>query len=112
VTSNLFRFNYSDHVDLQYLYDYILNTIVSDYHVESKIAEQELKQHLHLAYISYNHIINTNARSHNKFWIVDDKVFYFGSHNFYPTSLQQFGIIVDSIEAGKILLESYVGIFC
>lgn len=107
VTSNLFRFNYSDHVDLQYLYDYILNTIVSDYHVESKIAEQELKQHLHLAYISYNHIINTNARSHNKFWIVDDKVFYFGSHNFYPTSLQQFGIIVDSIEASKILLETY-----
>ncbi|WP_341753524.1 hypothetical protein [Candidatus Tisiphia endosymbiont of Dioctria rufipes] len=43
VTSNLFRFNYSDHVDLQYLYDYILNIIVSDYHVESKIAEQELK---------------------------------------------------------------------
>ncbi|WP_375359508.1 hypothetical protein [Candidatus Tisiphia endosymbiont of Neophilaenus lineatus] len=32
--------------------------------------------------------MNTNARSHNKFWIVDDKVFYFGSHNFYPTSLQ------------------------
>lgn len=39
--------------------------------------------------------------------MVDDKIFYLGSHNFYPSSLQQFGIIIDSSEAVKSLIESY-----
>ncbi|MCC8398680.1 MAG: hypothetical protein LN569_05295 [Rickettsia endosymbiont of Labidopullus appendiculatus] len=97
----------STNVSLQYLYNCILNIILSKFHVERKIAVKKLNQHLHLAYMSYNNTVDNHVKSHNKFWMVDDKIFYLGSHNFYPSSLQQFGIIIDSSEAAKSLIESY-----
>ncbi len=106
ITSNLIA-NYPAYVSLQYLHNYILNTIISEYHVDQKIAKKKLKQHLYLAYMSYTNTVDDHVKNHNKFWMVDDKIFYFGSHNFYPTSLQQFGVIIDSSEAAKSLIESY-----
>ncbi|WP_425362703.1 phospholipase D-like domain-containing protein [Candidatus Tisiphia endosymbiont of Hybos culiciformis] len=106
ITSNLTMTD-SAYVNLQYLYNYILQTIISEYKVDRKAATKKLNQHLHLAYMSYNNIANKHIRNHNKFWMVDDKIFYFGSHNFFPSSLQQFGIIIDSREAAKSLIKSY-----
>lgn len=44
----------STNVSLQYLYNCILNIILSKFHVERKIAVKKLNQHLHLEYMSYN----------------------------------------------------------
>ena len=36
---------------------------------------------------------------HAKFWMVDDRVFYIGSENFYPSNLEEFGYIVEDAAA-------------
>lgn len=45
--------------------------------------------------------------NHAKFWMVDDRVFYIGSDNFYPVDLQEFGFIVDSSTAAAELRRQY-----
>jgi phosphatidylserine/phosphatidylglycerophosphate/cardiolipin synthase-like enzyme len=50
------------------------------------------------------------VRNHAKFYMIDDRVFYIGSHNMYAlpgTALQEFGYIVESSDAAAKLLESY-----
>ncbi|WP_100623442.1 hypothetical protein [Candidatus Coxiella mudrowiae] len=32
--------------------------------------------------------------NHAKVWIIDNKVFYVGFHNLYPSNLQEFGVII------------------
>jgi hypothetical protein len=47
--------------------------------------------------ISFNINDKTDTtKSHNKFWIVDDDLYYIGSHNIYPDSEQQLGIILNT----------------
>ncbi|EOD34391.1 hypothetical protein EMIHUDRAFT_202169 [Emiliania huxleyi CCMP1516] len=38
---------------------------------------------------------------HTKVFLVDDAVFYIGSRNLYPTSLQNFGYVVENSAAAK-----------
>jgi phosphatidylserine/phosphatidylglycerophosphate/cardiolipin synthase-like enzyme len=45
--------------------------------------------------------------NHAKFWMVDDRVFYIGSDNFYPVDLQEFGYIVDHRAAAADVLRAY-----
>jgi phosphatidylserine/phosphatidylglycerophosphate/cardiolipin synthase-like enzyme len=61
--------------------------------------------------------------NHAKFYMVDDRVFYIGSHNMYPItatsveprewwrvlqgSLQEYGYIIDDAAAAKQLMEQY-----
>jgi hypothetical protein len=45
--------------------------------------------------------------NHSKFWMVDDRVFYIGSDNFYPVDLQEYGYIVDQRAAADEILRSY-----
>ena len=45
--------------------------------------------------------------NHAKLWMVDDRVFYVGSDNFYPVNLQEFGYIVDDQKAAAELLDAY-----
>jgi phosphatidylserine/phosphatidylglycerophosphate/cardiolipin synthase-like enzyme len=55
--------------------------------------------------------------NHAKFWMVDERVFYIGSHNMYPTvwlfstvnrtSLQEYGFVVDHAPSAKRVLQSY-----
>jgi len=47
--------------------------------------------------------------NHGKFWMVDDRVFYIGSDNFYPVDLQEHGFIVDSRAAAAQLRRDYWG---
>ncbi|GAF89596.1 unnamed protein product, partial [marine sediment metagenome] len=87
ITSDLHAGSYSSHTDLQYIYNYLLQLT----HDKTK-----LNTFLHLATVSYTNAQKDNIGSHNKFWMVDNKIFYVGSHNIYPSSLQQFGVIIDS----------------
>jgi phosphatidylserine/phosphatidylglycerophosphate/cardiolipin synthase-like enzyme len=50
---------------------------------------------------------NRPIGNHSKFWMVDDRVFYIGSNNFYPVNLQEFGYIVDDRVAAAELQRSY-----
>ncbi|HKU94137.1 MAG TPA: hypothetical protein VJR58_02620 [Vineibacter sp.] len=45
--------------------------------------------------------------THSKFWMVDDRIFYIGSDNFYPVDLQEFGYIVDSRAAAADLVRTF-----
>ena len=98
VTSTLGGSGYSSNVSLSYIWQYILDILVNTYHFNNKTAAILLTNYLHLGDIAYSKN-EKNEKSHDKLWIVDDKIFYVGSHNIYPSSLQQFGIIVDSISA-------------
>lgn len=40
---------------------------------------------------------------HSKVWMVDDRVFYIGSENVYPTNLQEFGYVLDDAKAAAQL---------
>ena len=62
-------------------------------------ADTQLHTLLHLGSIDFNQSNDGSIKNHNKFWMVDDHIFYFGSHNIYPSALQQYGVIVDSSEA-------------
>jgi phosphatidylserine/phosphatidylglycerophosphate/cardiolipin synthase-like enzyme len=44
---------------------------------------------------------------HAKFWMVDDRAFYFGSDNLYPVNLQEFGYIVDDRRAAQEILDAW-----
>jgi phosphatidylserine/phosphatidylglycerophosphate/cardiolipin synthase-like enzyme len=44
---------------------------------------------------------------HAKFWMVDDRAFYIGSENLYPTDLQEFGYIVEDRRAASELRKAY-----
>lgn len=97
VTSNFYpnSSSYSPHYHLHDIYNYLL-TLLKNAGIDPTTAQAQLNTYLHLGYISYANGVQVHARSHNKFWMVDDKVFYVGSHNIYPSSLQQFGVIIDS----------------
>jgi hypothetical protein len=44
---------------------------------------------------------------HAKFWMVDERAFYIGSENLYPTELQEFGYIVENRLAVQTALRDY-----
>ena len=58
-------------------------------------------------YVSSLDGINPSAQ-HDKFWMVDDKYFYIGSHNMYWSNLFQIGVIVESTEACAMLYEYWL----
>ena len=98
VTSTLGGSGYSSNVSLEYIWKYLLNQLVTQHKIDSSTASSLLRTYLHLGDIAYNSAENED-KSHDKLWIVDDKLFYIGSHNIYPSSLQQFGIIIESAAA-------------
>ena len=103
ITSSL-NLSYSSYVKPEYVYQYLENSLMSQFGLSIHQAATLLGKYLHMSYIAYNYG-DTKDMSHNKLWIVDDKLFYVGSHNIYPSSLQQFGIIVSSTKATKLLEE-------
>jgi len=104
VTSNFYPGddNYSPYFTPKDTYHYLLGLLKNE-GIDPAIAQQQLDAYLHLGYISYANGTQDRARSHNKFWMVDNKVFYVGSHNIYPSSLQQFGVIIDSAVAANYI---------
>lgn len=45
--------------------------------------------------------------NHSKFFMVDEKVFYIGSENLYPSDLLEYGLFIDDIDAIKTIKKSY-----
>lgn len=53
--------------------------------------------------------------NHAKFWMIDERVFYVGSHNWYPLmntpvlkgSLQEYGLIIDDAATAQTMLDRY-----
>ncbi len=102
VTSSLGGTEYTSYVDLKYIRNYMSNLLISKHNLTPKQVAHILNKNLHLGVISYDGN-EMHDQSHNKVWIVDDHIFYNGSHNIYPSSLQQFGVIIDSKAATKLL---------
>ncbi len=85
---------YGSYVDLNHAFQYMCRSLEARGHSKAT-AQAELNKNLQLGYFSYKNESTAQGgpAQHNKFWSVDDNIFYFGSHNFYPSSLQQFGVI-------------------
>jgi phosphatidylserine/phosphatidylglycerophosphate/cardiolipin synthase-like enzyme len=73
--------------------------------------EDRLCRNLHLAPLRFGpDAAWANDRpigNHAKLWMVDQRVFYIGSDNFYPVNLQEFGYIVDDRKAAAQLVDDY-----
>ena len=101
VTSNLAGMSYSSEVSSAYLRLAILKAMVSANPVAYSgvnVASSQIDHHLAIKTIQYakRDPDGKKTLSHHKLWIVDDETFYIGSHNIYPSALQQFGVIVSS----------------
>lgn len=111
ITSNLqgtSMTGWTSFVSLEYIYKSIKNSIKSQFPSASDIEiSGKLSKLLHLAYIDFNASNNTTIKNHNKFWMVDDHIFYFGSHNVYRSSVQEYGIIVDNGSLAKNILINF-----
>ena len=81
----------------------------------SGLAEPELSallcRHLHLAPLRFGPDAtwpkDVPIGTHAKFWMVDERAFYIGSENLYPTELQEFGYIVEDRAAAAEVLRDY-----
>jgi hypothetical protein len=79
------------------------------------LADPELSallcRHLHLAPLRFGPDAswpdNQPIGTHAKLWMVDERAFYIGSENLYPTALQEFGYIVEDSSAVAELRRSY-----
>lgn len=99
---------YGSFVPLEYVYNSIKNSVKSQFPSASDIEiTDKLSKLLHLAYIDFNASNNITIKNHNKFWMVDDHIFYFGSHNVYPSSVQEYGIIVDNGSLAENILINF-----
>ncbi len=52
-------------------------------------------------------LLQRTIGTHAKLLIVDESAFYIGSHNLYPSNLQEFGVIVTDPEATSQLIASF-----
>lgn len=101
VTSNLngLGFSYTSEVSSSFLEQAITTSLeknVPAFHDPTQ-AKAQIKKYLTIKTIRYNKNDPDGKKtlSHDKLWIVDDKLFYIGSHNLYPSALQQFGVIIE-----------------
>ena len=73
--------------------------------LSQQALENMLVNHLHIANIRFN---NTDSHwpdgkeiyDHYKFIMTDEHLFYFGSQNFYPSGLQNYGYIINDNNSG------------
>lgn len=115
VTVNILTTSFSQYdgygadVELSYIYNFLCSILTKTFGNSATVAQSQLSSNLKLGYVSYNNGVTSNGTPshHNKFWMVDDRIFYFGSHNFYPSPLQQFGIITDNTQAASELLTKF-----
>lgn len=99
---------FTSFVKLQYIYTSIKNSIKSQFPSATDLEiTDKLSKLLHLAYIGFDANNNNIIANHNKFWMVDDHLFYFGSHNIYPSALQQYGIIIDNKTLAQNILINF-----
>lgn len=70
-----------------------------------------LCNHLHLAPVRFSTSDNwpnlAAFANHSKFLMIDDRLFYVGSENFYPVSLQEYGVFINDATAAKQMKSDY-----
>lgn len=101
---------YSSFVSNQYIYNQIFNNIrVLEPNMSDSLIKTLLNSKLHLSTIAFtpNDPKVGITSLHAKFWMVDDQVFYIGSHNIYPTNLQEFGLVLDSSTFATQLIQQW-----
>jgi phosphatidylserine/phosphatidylglycerophosphate/cardiolipin synthase-like enzyme len=102
---------YSNGIPIEAVADKIKEVVKRRTGLAEPSLSELLCQHLHLAPLRFGpddkwpdgQAIGTHA----KFWMVDDRVFYIGSENLYPTDLQEFGYIVEDGNAAAQLRRDY-----
>ncbi|MFT4978014.1 MAG: phosphatidylserine/phosphatidylglycerophosphate/cardiolipin synthase-like enzyme, partial [Myxococcota bacterium] len=75
-------------------------------------ARELLCERLHLAPLRYTADEATwsggeGIGNHSKFFMVDDELFYIGSHNLYVANLAEFGLFVDDTGLAAEVVEEY-----
>lgn len=100
VTANYLGINpaagYTSFVDADSFYQVLYNALVGRGYSSSD-AKSLLKNNFEYKYIAYDkgntNVDGLDIGNHQKFWMVDDDLFYIGSHNIYPSEHQEFGVI-------------------
>jgi len=100
---------YGSDAQASHTFNFLCELLVTTFKHSKSSAQAQLQKNLQIGYVSYLNGATSGGMPahHNKFWMVDDNMFYFGSHNFYPSSLQQFGIVTESKAAAKIVNDEF-----
>lgn len=91
--------HYSNGVRLDVVAKHILDVAQKHSWLPRARIVDRLCQHLHLAPLRFGPddawADGKPIGVHAKLWIIDDRAFYIGSENLYPTNLQEFGYVLD-----------------
>lgn len=95
---------------------HVTYTTISDvYYGDASVVHPHegpfLKDYLHIAPLRFGTSDKWKSgkkfANHSKFIMVDDKAFYIGSSNFYPSDLIEYGVFIEDQDAVKQVAERY-----
>lgn len=103
---------YSNMKEMSEITDVLVRKVKSRGNLSSSNAKAKICQNLQLAPLRIASGVGTwsNGNSignHAKVIAVDEAAFYVGSKNLYPATLQDFGYIVEDVDAAKTFYEDY-----
>lgn len=103
---------YSNMKNMSEITDILLRKVKSRGNLSDSNAKAKICQHLQLAPLRIASGVGTwdNGNSignHAKVIAVDHEAFYVGSKNLYPATLQDFGYIVEDVDAAKTFYDEY-----
>jgi phosphatidylserine/phosphatidylglycerophosphate/cardiolipin synthase-like enzyme len=103
--------DYSNHIALDAVATKLRDLVAQRGGLDAPAAASLVCQKLHLAPLRFGPDAtwpnNTPIGMHAKFWMVDERAFYIGSENLYPSDLQEFGYIVEDHAAAAQVREDY-----
>ena len=104
--------DYGNGFDLKNIAVVLKEQLMKEYGMSAGAARDDICGNVGLAYLSNDGSEKwkdgKNFHNHAKLISVDDKAFYIGSENFYPSKLQELGFIVESPAASKVLKDDYL----
>ncbi|MCO7224928.1 phospholipase D-like domain-containing protein [Pleionea sp. CnH1-48] len=103
---------YSNMKKMSEITDVLVRKIKQLGNMNREEAENLMCQHLQLAPMRIESGVGTWANgnsiaNHSKTVMVDDAAFYIGSKNLYPTTLQDFGFIIEDATSAQEYIDSY-----
>lgn len=103
--------DYSNKIPLDLVVRRVRDTVGRQFGIAEPALSALVCRHLHLAPLRFGPDGSWPDRRpigvHTKMWMVDDRVFYIGSENIYPTELQEFGYILESAAAVRTLRQEF-----
>ncbi len=104
--------DYANGFDLKDIAVVLKDQLMKEYGMSAKDARDAICGNVGLTYLSNDGSAKwkdgKNFHNHAKLISVDDKAFYIGSENFYPSKLQELGLIVENPAASKRLKDDYL----